>query len=276
MDLPYATSLKHTVYSHGWVNLAPWIWDDVKQELSRKECLNEACAVNVVVTQTLKNRFLLEVHDHKLSPREESTLQRKVTRWLSGDWDPRPVIQLASSLDSCISKFVREGGGRLLRGSTFFEDFSKTILTINTNWASTKRMSLALTSTTNDGTFPTPAKILTKGEDFLRSNLKLGFRSKVLYQDTELLLNKGIVDEEGNLARSVITYEELIALHGIGPYAASHIMVLEHDFSRIPVDSEVTSYFSKRADPNGKEIPELFQHWGEYAYLGYKLGRLVT
>ena len=137
-------------------------------------------------------------------------------------------------------------------------------------------MSLALTSTTNDGTFPTPAKILTKGEDFLRSNLKLGFRSKVLYQDTELLLNKGIVDEEGNLARSVITYEELIALHGIGPYAASHIMVLEHDFSRIPVDSDVTSYFSKRADPNGKEIPELFQHWGEYAYLGYKLGRLVT
>ena len=57
-------------------------------------------------------------------------------RWLSADWEP--VAAIAALPD--VAQLIELGGGRMLRGSFFYEDFAKTVLTINTSWSATCRM----------------------------------------------------------------------------------------------------------------------------------------
>ena len=56
----------------------------------------------------------------------------------------------------------------MLRGSTFYEDFIKTVLTINTSWSATCRMVAALVAEPGGGSFPGPAALLDYGEERLR------------------------------------------------------------------------------------------------------------
>lgn len=273
--LPYTTSLKHTVRSHGWVSLAPWSWDDEQCKLTKIEQIDDYSAATVSVTQISSDHLMVQVSGDYLGLEEEATLKRVVSRWLSADWDPTPFTKLASRIDSRVGRFVEEGGGRFLRGSTFYEDFAKTILTINTNWASTKRMVMGVINISTDGAFPTPVKVLEKGEEYLRSELRLGFRAKVLYDNTAVMLNRKLIDEKGHRTDNRCSYEQLLELRGIGPYSASHMMVLEHDFSNIAIDSEVESYCSAQLSITRAEIPTFFQEWGPYAYLGYKIGRIL-
>ena len=80
-----------------------------------------------------------------------------------------------------------------------------------------------------------------------------------------------IEDYEAGRAAGPVGYDDLIDLWGIGPYAASHVAVLQHDFSRIPVDSEVTSYCRERYGIGPKEIDAHFEPWGDFRFLGYRL-----
>ena len=120
------------------------------------------------------------------------------------------------------------------------------------------------------GLFPTPAEILETGEAGLRG-LGVGFRARALADGTETMLDRGLIDEAGQAADGPVSYEDLIALWGIGPYAAAHMAVLQHDFSRIPVDSEVTSYCRKRYGIGPEEIDAHFELWGDFRFLGYRL-----
>ena len=78
---------------------------------------------------------------------------------------------------------VARGGGRLLRGSTFYEDFVKTILTVNTSWSGTCRMTAALVAEPGGGAFPLPEALIDYGEERLRGIAKLGFRAPVVVGD---------------------------------------------------------------------------------------------
>ena len=66
------------------------------------------------------------------------------------------------------------------------------------------------------------------------------------------------------------------SLRGIGPYAASHLAMLLHDYSRIPVDSEVRRFCRERYDIGADQIAAFFDSWGAYRFLGYKVGRILT
>ena len=105
--------------------------------------------------------------------------------------------------------------------------------------------------------------------------MRLGFRSKVLSELTQQLLGEGILDNEGNLSSS-ITYENLLKLRGIGPYSASHLMMLELDFSQIPIDSEVGSYCKLQHGIESSDISAFFNAWGDHKFLGYKLSRILS
>src|SRR6266853_1824003 len=66
---------------------------------------------------------------------------------------------------------------RRLRCSTFYEDFIKTLLTVNTSWSGTCRMNAALVAEPGDGAFPLPEMLIEYGEERLRQIAKLGFRA---------------------------------------------------------------------------------------------------
>ena len=268
-----SVSLYHTVTSHGWVKLAPWNWDTANNELSRPERLVTGKIVLIKVSQSNVRGLNIRIDAEQLSQMELENIESIVKYWLSIDWDPEPVILATTTLDPHIALFIKNGGGRFLRSSTFYEDFLKTICTINTNWASTKRMVSSLVNQLGGGAFPTPLKVIRYGETYLRQELRLGFRARVISELSHVLLNQGIVDDQGKLIETNLKFEDLIRLRGIGKYSAAHLKVLCHDFSRVPVDSEVAKYLKDHYDIEPEEIQQFFAAWGLYKFLGYKLTR---
>jgi len=92
------------------------------------------------------------VHCDGFGTTDRSEIFGRVRRWLSADWEPTAAI--AALPDR--AELIERGGGRMLRGSSFYEDFVKTVLTINTNWSATCRMVAALVTEPGSGAFPGP------------------------------------------------------------------------------------------------------------------------
>ena len=265
---PYPISLRSTVRSHGWVLLAPWDWDDSTGVLWRSDRLSSGRVARIQATQKDAGRIEVAVDGDGLNVGDVDETTGLVRRWLSLDWDPVEAIRAARKVDVEAARTIERGGGRLLRSSTFYEDFVKTVCTIQIAWSGSLRMVEALVDA-GGGLFPAPADVLALGDAGLRER-GLGFRARSLYEGTETMLDRGLIDEAGRAAGPV-GYDDLIDLWGIGPYAAAHMAVLQHDFSRIPVDSEVTSYCRDRYGIGPKEIDAHFEPWGEFRFLGYRL-----
>ena len=269
MTSPHDVSLRMIVESHGWVSLEPWKWDAEREVLSRTDLLG----VPTTIAVTQGGLRVIKVRVEGEGSPAAGTVEAIVGRWLSFDWDPADAIEAASKVDIDAADLIRAGGGRFLRGSNFYEDYLKTVCTVQINWAGTKRMASRLVHEIGEGYVPTPLQIMDAGEAALRERASMGFRAKGIMVSTERLLDDGLVDESGVAAEKALTYDVLIALHGIGPYAASHLRVLLNDFSRVPVDSEVTSYFRERHGIGPKEVEPYLERWGEYKFLGYRLSR---
>ena len=169
---------------------------------------------------------------------------------------------------------IERGGGRMLRCSSFYEDFVKTVLTINTSWSSTCRMAAALVAEPGEGAFPGPEAVLDYGEERLRERAKLGFRAATVVSATRRLLDDGAIDAAGGGQPERLGHDYLLSLKGIGPYAAAHCRMLLLDFARIPVDSGVIAYLRERHDCGPAEFAASRSSWGPYLGLGYKLTRL--
>lgn len=266
-------SLNHTVFSHGWIKLAPFSHDARRNRLQKVERIGSA-VVTVGVIQQKSGDFKMTVHDASLCREEVLQLKDRVVRWLCLDWDPTPALKIADRLSKPIANFIRAGGGRFLRGSSFYEDFVKTLATVNASWSFTQKMAQRLVADIGGGAFPLPEQILKCGSRFLEDRVKMGYRAKVLTEATRFLLDEKIMDREGN-AKGPVTFEDLIAIKGIGKYAAAHISVLLLDFSKIPVDSEVRPFCASHLGLEEKDIDAYFSSWNEFAFLGYKLLRII-
>jgi 3-methyladenine DNA glycosylase/8-oxoguanine DNA glycosylase len=194
----------------------------------------------------------------------------RVRRWLSADWEPEAAISALADSAALITR----GGGRLLRGSSFYEDFVKTVLTINANWAGTCRMADALVVEPGEGGFPIPQAVLDYGEEQLRARAKLGFRARTVIAATHQMLEDGAITAVGEGNPDRLDHEYLVGLNGIGPYAAAHCRVLLHDFSRIPIDSSVVAFLRERYGCDPGVFAAERSAWGAYLALGYRLARL--
>ena len=143
-----------TIASHGWVYLAPWRWDPDAGRLARVESIGSRTGTVVVMQH---KPTAVTVHSDGFSAADWSEILSRVRRWLSADWEPTAAI--AALPDA--AKLIERGGGRMLRASTFYEDFVKTVLTINTSWSATCRMVAALVAEPGSGAFPGPERCLT-------------------------------------------------------------------------------------------------------------------
>jgi N-glycosylase/DNA lyase len=269
----FPVSLEHTALSHGWVNLDPFSFDPARGRLSKVERIGNALAT-VSLTQNKAGDFVVTVQADGLARAEVETLKERAARWLCLDWDPSQALKIADRLSKPVARYLRKGGGRFLRGSSFYEDFVKTLATVNASWSFTQQMIARIVEGIGKGAFPTPRDVLKKGSRYLSTHVKMGYRATVLIEATRTLLQKGLIDDEGNATRP-LGYEDLIAIKGIGNYAAVHLLVLQCDFRRIPVDSEVRPYLADRYGLLDKDIPAFFSPWEDFAFLGYKLSRIL-
>ena len=167
LPLPSPIDLALTVASHGWAHLEPWRWDPEAGVLARHERIDGRLGTVAVAQRDLGarhslGRFHADGPQRNKGPGVALAVGRLGT--VGGDCDPRR----------------RRGADwarrwPLLRCSTFYEDFVKTVLTINTSWSSTCRMAAALVAEPGDGSFPGPEAVLDYGEQRLRERADSAF-----------------------------------------------------------------------------------------------------
>jgi 3-methyladenine DNA glycosylase/8-oxoguanine DNA glycosylase len=176
------------------------------------------------------------------------------------------------------------GAGRMLRAPTVFEDVVKTICTTNTAWSGTRRMTTALVDNLGaeapggGHAFPAPEAMAEKDETFYREVVRAGYRGPYLQQlasdvaagvvDLESLNDPELPDDD--------VAERLLALPGVGPYAAAHVMLTSLGrYSRLVLDSWTRPTYQKvsgsRRAVKDTTIERRFKRYGDYAGLAFWL-----
>src|SRR4029077_3672349 len=186
--------------SHGWAHLAPWAWDPETGRLGRGERIGKQGGADAPPQSRPDS---LGLRWDGFAPANLPEIQKRARRWLSADWQPTSAMAALCEGGALIA----QGGGRLLRCSLFYEDFVKTVLTINTSWSSTCRMAAALVREPGDGAFPGPVAVLDYGEERLRERAKLGFRPATAISATRRLLDDGAIDAVGEGSPENLGYD---------------------------------------------------------------------
>ena len=170
----------------------------------------------------------------------------------------------------------------MVRGQTVFEDVVKTICTTNCAWSGTVRMVTALVDGLGEPSagghgraFPTAEAMAEAGDGFYRDVARAGYRGAYLRSlaasvaegvlDLEALLDPELPDEEA-AAR-------LLALPGVGPYAAAHAMMLLGRHSRLVLDSWTRPQYARITGRRASDrtIERRFRRYGRYAGLAFWL-----
>ena len=271
LSFDWPIDLGLTVASHGWVHLAPWSWDPERGRLARIEWIRGRLGT-IGARQSSPTALVIDWDGFTQGDVPE--ILHRVRRWISAEWDPAPAIAALDGSFPEAAALIAQGAGRLLRCSTFHEDFIKTLLTVNTSWSGTCRMVAALVADPGGGAFPSPEAVIEYGEGRLRRIAKLGFRAPSAVAATRRMLDDGLIDSAGHGIEDRLDHDYLVSLKGIGPYAAAHCRMLLHDFSRIPVDSVVIAHLRERHDTTPADFIAARAECGAYLGLGYRLMRL--
>ena len=258
--------------SHGWYLLPPTRWSARERVLRRAEVLRGR-AVDLEITHENGALLIRGTHDSR-------ELRQKIGRMFQLDLDLSDFHVRARQ--SPAHEWVAGAGfGRLLCGSTLFEDVVKIITTTNTMWRQTIRMNELLVEkcgrATRSGShaFPLAEDVAKFSEAELKEQCRLGYRAKSV-----AMLARGIGD--GSIDVDAITdpsqstdelFGSYLTLPGIGPYGAAHLLAMDgrHDF--IAVDTEfrrfVRETYHKGRAISDKAMLRRYAKWGRWKYLAY-------
>jgi 3-methyladenine DNA glycosylase/8-oxoguanine DNA glycosylase len=164
-----------------------------------------------------------------------------------------------------------------------FEDVVKTICTTNTRWSGTKRMVSQLVATLGEPyagdptlhAFPTPELISQADPHVFTEIIPLGYRGPYIHRLAQQVVS-GELDLEGFRDVSIPTAtlkRQLLAIRGVGPYAAHTLLMLLGRYEELAIDSEmrafVRQHYCQGKNPKDKEIRAVYEGWGRWQYLAY-------
>jgi len=182
-----------------------------------------------------------------------------------------------------LAQVEKRAQGRILRCPTLFEDLIKTILTTNTTWTGTIRMVAGLVDQFGDPlpaephrrAFPTPEQLGATDEATLRSETRLGYRAPYVLEIARAVAG-GSLDLEAFKSKEFPTgqlHKQLLAIKGVGRYAAANLLMILGRYDHLPVDSWAFKMISQEwyggAAIGEAEIQAVFQGWGEWKGLAY-------
>jgi 3-methyladenine DNA glycosylase/8-oxoguanine DNA glycosylase len=282
LAVPPHFSFESTVESHGWYLLAPFRWDRKQSVLRRPEAIGD----EVFDLEFRFRRGALEVSVAAgASPAGRAgalaaTLRQRITRMFQLHVDTSEFIMLAAHSEA--HRWVVDARfGRLLCGSTLFEDVVKIITTTNTTWNQTKRMvELIVTkcgkrSPLGHSAFPMPQDVARFSAEELKTDCRLGYRAKTIHALATGIASgtinlDAISDPSQSTDGLFLSYR---TLPGIGPYGAAHLLAMDgrHDF--IAVDTEFRR-FVRETYHRGRRIADKsmvrrYARWGRWKYLAY-------
>ncbi|MDB4966231.1 MAG: HhH-GPD family protein [Myxococcales bacterium] len=240
--VPSGFRLARVVQSHGWYDLPPFSWDDE----TLATAAHAGGAVHDLAIRERDGALVVEADPGGAGARAE--LRAIVETMLRLDQDLAPLYALTDG-DARLS-YAREAAvGRLLRAPTAFEDVIKMLLTTNCTWTLTRIMVTRLVDELGEAApsgrraFPTPRVMAKKNEKFYRDVVRAGYRAPHLANIAKAVV-RGEIDPEawrradsGDAARDETLRKELLALPGIGPYAADNLLRLLGHYAYLGLDS---------------------------------------
>ena len=242
IDVPSGFVLERVVRSHGWYDLAPFCWDDT----ALRSVVRVGGRVHDVAIAAQPGALAVTTSAKRAGDVEAiATIVRSMLRL---EMDLAPLYALTDG-DARLAYARAHGVGRLLRASTAYEDLIKMLLTTNCTWTLTRIMvgrlidALGEPSPSGARAFPTPAAMAGKSEKFYRDVVRTGYRAPHLAAIARDVV-KGRVDPEAWRAPSASPErdderlrKELMALPGIGPYAADNLLRLLGHYGYLGLDS---------------------------------------
>jgi 3-methyladenine DNA glycosylase/8-oxoguanine DNA glycosylase len=274
--------LPSVIRSHGWIQLEPFREDESTGGLSYIAHLESGNVIDVRIRAN-PNGIGIEITDN-LSPADLQAIREFVSWMLNLDQDFSTFYALTSQ-EPKLAQAARRAQGRILRSPTLFEDVVKTILTTNTLWAATIRMNnnlvqqfgSPLTDEPDRRAFPTAARLAETDEQTLRSQTRLGYRAPYILHLARSI-DSGQLDLESLKKASPPTLElrkRLLAIKGIGEYAAANLLMLLGHYDYIPIDSWALKMVSNEwyagAAIGRAEVEAAFERWGQWKGLAYWL-----
>jgi 3-methyladenine DNA glycosylase/8-oxoguanine DNA glycosylase len=269
-----------TIASHGVAELAPNRLDLEAQVLETTLPIPRG-ARTIRLTER-RGKLRIDALADNVGERARDALTTTVSHMFRLDDDLSGFYALVEQDDEL--SWCALGAGRMLRSPSLFDDVVKTICTTNTAWSGTRKMTAALVD--NLGvkapggarTFPTAAAMAEVDESFYRDIVRAGYRGPYLKTlatdvaegriDLEQMNDQGLPDEE--------VAARLLALPGVGPYAAAHVMLTSLGrYSRLVLDSWTRPTYAKLAGARralkDTTIERRFKRYGEWAGLAFWL-----
>jgi 3-methyladenine DNA glycosylase/8-oxoguanine DNA glycosylase len=264
-------SFARTVHSHGCARLPPAILDE--PPLVYRRSLRLGKRIVEIAIRERKKRITAQAAA-TVGRRDANTIEAAVARMFRLDDDLSPFYTQIVGDESLA--WAARGAGRILASPTVFEDVVKTICTTNCAWSATIRMSAALAEL-GGGAFPEAAQLATAHDGWYRNVAKMGYRGPYVRAIARAVAT-GELDLEalrpaaGNEDAEVET--NLLALPGIGPYGAAHVMLLLGRHRRLVLDSWTRPKFRRLAGKKraaDSTIRRAFARYGNFAGLAFWL-----
>ena len=268
-----------TIASHGVAELPPNHLDLEARVLQTTLPIRRG-ARTIRLTER-RGKLRIEAVADSVGERERNALMTTVAHMFRLDEDLSGFYALVRDDDLA---WCALGAGRMLRAPTVFEDVVKTICTTNTAWSGTRKMTAALVENLGveapggSRTFPTPEAMADVDDAFYRDVARAGYRGPYLKTlasdvaagriDLEQLNDPELPDE--------VVAQRLLALPGVGPYAAAHVMLTSLSrYSRLVLDSWTRPTYAKLAGSRralkDTTIERRFRRYGEWAGLAFWL-----
>jgi 3-methyladenine DNA glycosylase/8-oxoguanine DNA glycosylase len=271
--------LARTLASHGVATLPPQLVDQAAGTLETTLSLGGGQARTIRIRAGRAGHVAVEVLGSAPSAADRMLLAT-ARRLLNLDQDLSRFYAMAAADPSLA--WAASGAGRMLHSPTVFEDVVKTVCTTNCAWSATVRMVTRIVADLGDPApdgrraFPAPAALAGAGEAFFRDEVRAGYRGKYLLRlasdaadgtlDLERLRDPELPDSE--------VIQRLLALPGVGPYAAAHVMLTSLGrYRQLILDSWTRPTYARL---NGRKatdrgIERRFRKFRDYAGLAFWL-----
>jgi 3-methyladenine DNA glycosylase/8-oxoguanine DNA glycosylase len=284
-------SLKGTVLGYGYWELPPFHWDGAV--LRRAESLDGDVHLLAIRESPSGSRgwarlVLSLLSRGRLSPAARRELVRRTRTMLGLDHDLREFYALCRR-EPRLRRIPRLGLGRLLRGTTLFEDLVKTITWTNTTWAQAVKM-IGKLGALGDScpvvprfrAWPGPARILEAGPRYLEREAKLGYRTAYILELAERVVG-GDLDLEGveAIREPEVLAKALLGIKGVGPASAAYLLAMLGHHDRPILDSATLAYLARTyfrgRTPSSSQVERRLARYGRWKgrvmWFDYWLGR---
>jgi N-glycosylase/DNA lyase len=277
--------LDRLIASHGFVELPPMQLGQASTSLTITVAVPGG-ARTVTIRPGGNGRGRVDLTGGAASERQWESIRSSLRRVLRLDEDLSPFY--AAVADDPALAWIASGAGRMIQSPTVFEDVVKTICTTNCAWGATERMVGALVehlgrrapgappNGAEGRAFPAPSAMAEAGERFYREVARAGYRGAYLLSiagavaggelDLESLTDPDLPDQE--------VEDRLLALPGVGPYAAAHVMMTIGRYHRLILDSWTRPTYAKlvgKKSVKDTAIERRFRSFGPYAGLAFWL-----